>query len=308
MSILGEALVRLHKYGASAAMAHEQKKGTVPGFVPLTQVKDITKESMTRQQLAEAAIQQGQDFEQKGKKVRNIGYMGAVGAGGASFLPRSQAARWGLRGAALLSGLGGYLGEGGMRVGKGYQVAGRELLGQPVENEMAGLTYSPSAYQSVLNAADQMRKKAMVNELKNLNAVTPAQLQKLAATPVSEEEAQRSFNRLEKMEAFKPTAKQIGRYATLGAVAGPALSAVGSAIKGKPYLGVAGLRQAAKGGLGSLAREAFKPEGAARTILSDATRGAVASGLIPVARQQLDVRGEMGTLKKYIQEQQPAVA
>lgn len=101
------------------------------------------------------------------------------------------------------------------------------------------------------------------------------ELVKLGA--ISDETARRSLDRLDSLEKSKATPKQVLRYGTVGALAAPAIGALGNVIEGKPLEGL-------------------------RTIGAQAVKGALGSGAIPIARQALDRRAEMGTLKKYMQE------
>lgn len=104
------------------------------------------------------------------------------------------------------------------------------------------------------------------------------ELEKLGA--VSDEHAQRSLERLHSLEKSRPTLGQVGRYGAIGAVAGPAISAVGNLIEKK------------------------SPFGSARTLAAQAVKGGLSASAIPIARGHLDRRAEIGTLKKYISERE----
>lgn len=106
------------------------------------------------------------------------------------------------------------------------------------------------------------------------------ELEKLGA--ISDDEARKALDRIDTLEKSNPTSKQVARYATIGAVAGPAVSALGNVIKGDPTFG----------GKSKL-----------RHIVGEAAKGAVASGAIPLVRGHLDRKAELGTLKQYMQEQ-----
>lgn len=97
---------------------------------------------------------------------------------------------------------------------------------------------------------------------------------------ISDEQARAALDRYETLERNKPTAKQVARYATIGAVAAPAISAVGDVIHGKPVFG------------GSVVRG----------IASKAVTGALGSGAIPLVRAHLDRKAEMGTLRDYMKQ------
>src|SRR4051812_22970014 len=83
---------------------------------------------------------------------------------------------------------------------------------------------------------------------------------------ISEEQARGSLDRLDTLERNKPALGQVGRYAGLGAVAGPAMSLAGNLIK--------------KGPRGALD---FGGKSVARGILGDAAKGAIGGGLVPLA-------------------------
>lgn len=100
---------------------------------------------------------------------------------------------------------------------------------------------------------------------------------------VSDEQARSSLDRLDTLERNRPTLHQVGRYAGLGAVAGPAMSLAGNLIK--------------KGPKGALE---FGGKSVLRGVAGDAAKGAIGGGLVPLVRNQLDRRAEMGTLKSFM--------
>jgi hypothetical protein len=104
------------------------------------------------------------------------------------------------------------------------------------------------------------------------------ELAKLGA--ISDEQAQKSIEQLEQLERNKPTLGQVGRYAGLGALAGPAISTIGNVVAGKKAL-----------------------EGGLRGIASKAVTGALSAGAVPLARSALDRRASIGQLKKYMQQE-----
>jgi len=111
------------------------------------------------------------------------------------------------------------------------------------------------------------------------------ELAKLGA--ISDEQAQRSLDRLDSLEKSKPTWSQLGRYTGIGAVAGPAISAIGNAVAGKPILeGTRGI-------------EKF------RNVAANAVKGGLSAGAIPIARHALDRRAEIGQLREYLSEHAP---
>ncbi len=111
------------------------------------------------------------------------------------------------------------------------------------------------------------------------------ELQKLRA--VIEEQARRSMDRLDTLEKSKPTMGQMGRYAAIGAAAGPAVKAVSNLVKGKP---LSDFGQVVGSGV----------RGALRGVAGDAAAGAAAAGAVPLLRGHLDRKAEIGTLKKYV--------
>lgn len=102
---------------------------------------------------------------------------------------------------------------------------------------------------------------------------------------ISDEQARSSLDRLDTLERNRPTLHQVGRYAGLGAVAGPAMSLAGNLIKKGP-----------KGALD------FGGKSVLRGAVGDATKGAIGGGLVPLVRNQLDRRAEMGTLKTFMRQ------
>lgn len=101
---------------------------------------------------------------------------------------------------------------------------------------------------------------------------------------VTADQARRSLDRLDSLERNKPTAGQVGRYAALGAVAGPAISAVGNVIKGKnPFEGAT-----------------IKDK--LRDVAAQAAKGSLSAGAVPLIRGHLDRRAEEGTLRSYLKQ------
>jgi hypothetical protein len=97
---------------------------------------------------------------------------------------------------------------------------------------------------------------------------------------ISEEQARRALDQYEGLEASKPTLGQVGRYAALGAVAAPAVGALGDVVYGAPVFG---------GKIG-------------RGIASSAVKGALGSGAIPLVRQQWDRHVAKSTLREYLRQ------
>jgi len=114
---------------------------------------------------------------------------------------------------------------------------------------------------------ESLRKKAFFDELSKIGAI-------------SDEQAAKALERYEALERSKPTGGQVARYGAIGAVAAPAIGAIGDVISGKRFESGKRLR-------GHLGR---------------AVTGALTSGAIPIVRAHFDRRAEMGTLKKYLAE------
>jgi len=78
----------------------------------------------------------GEAMQAKGRRMRNIGYLGGAAALGASFIPGIRGRTWirrGLRAGAALGGLYGYAGEAGPHFqGRAYQMYGQQLRGKKV--------------------------------------------------------------------------------------------------------------------------------------------------------------------------------
>ena len=161
----------------------------------------------------------GHDWEGKGKTMRNVGYGGAVGLGAGSFMPKSKAVRVAMRVGAAAGALGGYVGEGGIRSGKGYQRAGREMQGLPVnQHDVAGFHYSPAAYNEAHRSGEAQRKfdalSAEHTEAKKKVAFGVSTAINLASVPGSVGEVR---SNQQKQRAFQ---SQTGTIATPNQLAG----------------------------------------------------------------------------------------
>lgn len=119
------------------------------------------------------------------------------------------------------------------------------------------------------------------------------ELAKLGA--ITDEHARRAIDQLDSLEQNKPTLGQVGRYAALGAAAGPVIGAIGNAIRGGAKPGTSMLSH-----LAGAAQPGFGP--AARALAGGAVTGAIGSGLVPLVRGQLDRHAAMSTLNGYIAE------
>jgi hypothetical protein len=137
-----------------------------------------------------------------------------------------------------------------------------------------------------VHESEHVKKKALIDELAKVGAI-------------SDEQAEEALERYHSLEKSKPTAKQVGRYALLGATAAPVISAAGNVLrggydksKGISYLGH--ILDAKTPGV----------SGAIRGVASSAANGALSSGAIPLVRSNLDRAAEMGTLRDYLKERQ----
>lgn len=117
-------------------------------------------------------------------------------------------------------------------------------------------------------------KRACVDELHKLGAV-------------SDEEAVDTLNRLDAMDKSKLTPEQVGRYATIGAVAGPVVGMGRSLIQGKGIAGHFGDKHT------TFLRRL-------RHIGGDAAAGAATSGAIPILRSAFDRRAAEQKLHEYM--------
>lgn len=137
-----------------------------------------------------------------------------------------------------------------------------------------------------MNALSKTKTAALADELEALGGVTHGQadaLRKHAA--VSEEQARRSLDRLQTLEQNKPTLGQAGRYGALGGAGGAVIGAVGNAIEhGGPLKGAT-------------------PRARLLNVGANIAKGAIGGGAIPLARNQLDRRAEVGTLNKFVNQQ-----
>jgi outer membrane lipoprotein SlyB len=110
------------------------------------------------------------------------------------------------------------------------------------------------------------------------------ELLKLGA--ISDEQARRSLDRLDSLERSKPNAKQVGRYGAIGGVGGAVIGGVGNAFEhGSAFKGTT-------------------VKAKALNATANAVKGALSGGAIPLLRSHMDQRAEVGTLRKYMSENQ----
>lgn len=147
------------------------------------------------------------------------------------------------------------------------------------------LDISTSVGQDELNTT----KNAMVEELAAMKVLSPGQLAKLGA--VSDTEALSSYNRLHSLEKEKPTTGQVARGSATGAAIAPIATMASRLVAGR----------GAAGGMG-----AYR---GVRDLAASGMTGAFFGGVMPAVRHGVEKKHEIGTLKKYIKEQdQPKLA
>lgn len=105
---------------------------------------------------------------------------------------------------------------------------------------------------------------------------------------ISQEQAERSYNRLETLERNKPTAPQVLRYGAIGAIAYPGVRVLENAISGKTLLEGTGWKDKM------------------RRVAGRSIAGAVTSGAIPLLRTHFDRKAEVKHLTNYLQEHRAA--
>jgi hypothetical protein len=108
------------------------------------------------------------------------------------------------------------------------------------------------------------------------------ELQKLGA--ISDEQASQAADRLEALEQSGVTARQAGRYALIGAAAGPAVTAVGRLVAGRSSTGAGAWR-------------------GTRDAAESAVKGALTGGAVPLLRKHVDQKTEEVKLKKYLRQE-----
>jgi Domain of unknown function (DUF6321) len=189
---------------------------------------------------------------------------------------------------------------------------GRSLLGKSKEAASYAYMMSPGADSPVGMDAGQFESiKMQGQKFKNFKNLQPTwggdawkeamvsmvdELAKLGT--ISDEEAAKALERYESLERGTPTRGQVARYAALGAVAGPVIGAAGKAIAG----GRAPGESMARFLTGAKAPGAL---GIVRGVAGDAAKGAISAGAVPLIRQHLDRKAEMGTLREYMKERAP---
>jgi len=129
--------------------------------------------------------------------------------------------------------------------------------------------------------------QAFLSELKELNALTEGQWEKLASE-VTTPEAAKAYKRLKKLEAGKPRAGEIGRGAAVGALTVPIATLAHRAISGP------------KGRVPSTLKNTAALFPGIRPMLASAGYGSVFGGVMPAARQKLEREVEKQKLRDYL--------
>ena len=156
--------------------------------------------------------------------------------------------------------------------------------------------YNDPKFLGPISAVPMDRFKKLMESGKTMKKISSLLDELVKIGTVSEEDAQKALDRYESLQKSAPTMKQVGRYAALGAVAGPAIAAVGNAVRGgrAPDVSLLGHLAGAKApGL----------SGVLRGAAGSAVTGALGSGAVPLVRAHLDRQAEMGTLRKYMAQQ-----
>lgn len=219
---------------------------------------------------------------------------GAV-AGARKAQTNEQDAGGGAALGAVGAGLGGTVGyKGGL--GAGRAVArkltqlgaepGKALTALPAGMLLGGLGGAVGGYKLLTSRYSNDKTAALAEELEALGGCTRGQAAALRKHAVSEDQARRSLDRLDSLESNKPSRGQAVRYGGIGAVGGGVAGMLGNAIEhGGPL----------KGGT---------PRARVLNVAANAAKGALAGGAIPLARNQLDRRAEIGTLRNFMSEQE----
>ncbi len=112
----------------------------------------------------------------------------------------------------------------------------------------------------------------------------------IKSAAVSVDDARRSMDRLDTLERNKPTLRQVGRYGAIGGLGGAAAGAVGNVIEH-----------------GSALRGAT-PKAQALNLAASAAKGAIGGGALPLLRSHSDRHAEMGTLRKFMNQDKTAAS
>lgn len=123
---------------------------------------------------------------------------------------------------------------------------------------------------------------------------------KLAARPISEDEARKSLNKIKAMDAQRDMGA-LGRAAATGAVVAPAAQFLGRTIAGTNKLLKPGatfnIRKPGE------ALKAINWGGLGRQAAADAAMGSIIGGALPLAREGVERRAQKAKLENYIDQE-----
>lgn len=194
--------------------------------------------------------------------------------------------------------VGSLVGNGANRVGRSIASGAKALPGKAgtlgrVLTAVGGLGAAGLGAGAVTSLLSEKKKRQQQVAPLTEPLIVPAlaKVSSFMKEAVTEEEAQGALDRLDRLDSIKPTAQQVARYGMIGAVATPSINALGNAIKGKPLFD----RGPGKMGL-------------VRSIASDAAKGAIGLGLVPVIRHQADRSAERKTLTRFIEDDSDKLA
>jgi len=189
----------------------------------------------------------------------------------------SKARKWGIAAPALAAAPQLMYEAGatalGMRKLRGAGASGKELLHSLKTLGPAYGTYLSRAGGGVASAAAMQGVGGAIRDhrKKKTAGVTP-------------ERARRSLDRLDTLESNKPTVGQAGRYGAIGGVGGAGIGAIGNMIEHGSAL------------------KGATPKAKALNFAANAAKGALGGGAIPLLRNTMDRRAEVGTLHKFVRE------
>lgn len=123
---------------------------------------------------------------------------------------------------------------------------------------------------------------------------------KLAAQPVSKEEADKSLNRLRQIEQFHDIGT-IGRSAAVGSAVMPVANMAARTVAGTQQF----LKPGATPSLRNPASiaKSINWQRLGRQATADAMAGSIGGGLLPLARERVETNAQKAKLKNYISQQ-----
>lgn len=171
-----------------------------------------------------------------------------------------------------------------------FKLAGSKIAGQIFSRPTAATPSIPEENRDTAAPAtespDSAIKLACARELVRLNVITPTMASAMVkSASISPDQARRSLDRLDSLERSKPTLGQVGRYGMIGGLGGAAIGAVGNAIEGGSAL------------------KGATPKAKMLNVAANAAKGALGGGALPLLRAHSDRHAEMGTLRKYMNQE-----